>query len=206
MSLDAILEKLEKNFKTLYEVHEQSVGNSRKITKLSKQAIMAIHIGDHEKAEAKLSEAKALIDETKKMVESYPEFIGRGSLYIACEEYAEAQILLNLIKQEVFLDPETIDVPPTSYILGLADVIGELRRRALDSIRRDELSSAEICLRLMEEIYIGLMSMENAYNLAQGLRRKCDVARHLIETTRSDITLESRMKLLKSSIDSFKKL
>jgi len=167
---------------------------------------MAIHAGDYKKAEAKLSEAKALINDTNKTLESQPNFIGRGALYTACEEYAEAQVFLNLIKYGTFLDSEAIGVPQTSYILGLADVVGELRRRALDSIRRDEFNVAETCLKMMEEIYTGLISMENAYNLAQGLRRKCDVARHIIESTRSDITLESRRKLLKNSIDSLQKI
>jgi translin len=206
MSLDDILGKIEANFKALYEIHEKTVDNSRKIARLSKQAIMAIHVGDCEKAEAKLYEAKALINCTKKSLESSPDLIGHGALNTACEEYVEAQIFLNLIKHGTFLDSEVIGVSQISYVLGLADVVGELRRRALDSIRRDEFNEAEVCLKLMEEIYVGLISMESVYNFAQGLRRKCDVARHIIETTRSDITLESKMKLLKNSLNSFKKL
>jgi translin len=58
----------------------------------------------------------------------------------------------------------------------------------------------------MEEIYVELMAMDEAYMLVPGLRRKSDVARHLIETTRGDITIEARRSSLERSMKDLEKL
>ena len=47
--------------------------------------------------------------------------------------------------------------------------------------------------------------MDNAYLLIPGLRRKCDVARHLIETTRGDVAIETRRKSLENAIRKLEK-
>jgi translin len=124
----------------------------------------------------------------------------------AHQEYAEAKTLLALVEESRFVSPEEISVPSIDYVLGLADVIGELRRRALDSLREGKVKTAEKCLYLMEEIYVELMAMDEAYMLVPGLRRKSDVARHLIETTRGDITIEARRSSLERSMKDLEKL
>jgi predicted translin family RNA/ssDNA-binding protein len=55
----------------------------------------------------------------------------------------------------------------------------------------------------MDEIYTELMAIDEAYMLVPGLRRKCDVARRIIETTRGDITQEVRRKALEDYLRSF---
>jgi predicted translin family RNA/ssDNA-binding protein len=57
----------------------------------------------------------------------------------------------------------------------------------------------------MDEIYIELMAMDEAYMLVPGLRRKCDVARRIIETTRGDVTQEVRRKSLENYLKQFEK-
>jgi translin len=90
-------------------------------------------------------------------------------------------------------------------VLGLADVIGELRRRALDALREGNVSKGEECLQLMDEIYIELMAMDESYMLVVGLRRKCDVARKIIEITRGDVTQEMRRSQLENYLKRFEK-
>jgi predicted translin family RNA/ssDNA-binding protein len=55
----------------------------------------------------------------------------------------------------------------------------------------------------MDEIYIELMALDEAYMLVPGLRRKCDVARKIIESTRGDITQEVRRKSLEDHLRRF---
>jgi predicted translin family RNA/ssDNA-binding protein len=57
----------------------------------------------------------------------------------------------------------------------------------------------------MDEIYIELMAMDEAYMLVPGLRRKCDVARKIIETTRGDVTQEARRQSLERYLRRFEK-
>jgi predicted translin family RNA/ssDNA-binding protein len=47
------------------------------------------------------------------------------------------------------------------------------------------------------------MTMDEAYMLVPGLRRKCDVARRIIETTRGDITQEVRRNSLENYLKQF---
>jgi len=90
-------------------------------------------------------------------------------------------------------------VPINSYIMGLADVPGELRRQALDALRVGEMERAETLLLRMEEIYLSLVSMEEA-TLLKGLRRKLDIARGVIERTRSEVTAEAGRRRLDESV------
>jgi translin len=129
-----------------------------------------------------------------------------GLVGAAFQEYAEAQVLLNVVEKEQFVSPESLGVPSIDYVLGLSDVIGELRRRALDMLRKGNVKMAEKCLGIMEQIYSELMAMDDAYMLIPGLRRKSDVARHVIEATRGDITIESRRNSLEHSIRKLEKM
>ena len=73
----------------------------------------------------------------------------------------------------------------------------------MDALREGKVKKGEKCLELMDEIFIELMALDEAYMLVPGLRRKQDVARKIIETTRGDITLEVRRQSLE---DQLKKL
>jgi len=57
----------------------------------------------------------------------------------------------------------------------------------------------------MEEIYTELMAMDEVYMFVPGLRRKCDIARRIIETTRGDITQEMRRSSLEKYLKRFEK-
>jgi translin len=81
--------------------------------------------------------------------------------------------------------------------------VGELRRLSLDALREGDVKKGEECLELMDEIFIELMGLDEAYMLVPGLRRKSDVARRIIETTRGDITQEVRRKSLEDYLKRF---
>jgi len=187
-------------------VHEEVQRDMRRATRLSKQAILFTHQERFKDAKKLLKEATALFAKLQSVAENYPDFIYSGLVEAAYQEYSEAQTLLTLVEKNRFINPEEIGVPSIAYVLGLGDVIGELRRRALDSLRREDVKTAEDCLNLMEDIYVELMSMDEAYMLVPGLRRKSDVARHLIETTRGDVTIEARRSSLETCMENLEKL
>ena len=121
----------------------------------------------------------------------------------ALQEYSEANIFLKLVEESRFISPEEINVPSVDYVLGLADVVGEIRRLALDALREGNVKRGEECLETMDEIFIELMALDEAYMLVPGLRRKSDIARRIIETTRGDITQEVRRKSLEDYLKRF---
>ncbi len=177
----------------------------RKATRLSKQSILSTHQGRLGEARKLLEEANALLAKLKDLSKYHPELVHTGLVNSAFEEYSEAHILLILIREDRFISPKDLGVPSASYVLGLADVVGELRRRALDFLRKGDVETAEQCMRIMEQIYVDLSGMDDAYFLVSGLRRKCDIARRIIEATRGDITIESRRTSLERSIKELEK-
>ena len=203
VSLRSILGRIQEELKEKEEVREEVQRDMRKATRLSKRAILLIHQERFNDAKSSLEEADKLFVKLLNISKDHPELVYSGLVDAAFQEYAEARILLSLVKENRFVNPMEINVPPVSYVLGLADVIGELRRRVLDSIRKGDNETAEKCLQTMEHIYVELMSMDDAYLLVPGLRRKCDIARRIIETTRGDITMETRRSSLEQLLKKF---
>ncbi len=175
----------------------------RKITSLSKQAILLDHQKRLPEAGKQLEKAKKLIDKVRELAKEYPAMLYWGMFSAALQEYAEACIFMKLIEEDRFVTSTEIDVPPIDYVLGLADVVGEYRRLALDALREGNVAKGEKCLQIMDEIYVELEAMDEAYMLVPGLRRKNDVARRIIESTRGDITQEISRKSLEDHLRQF---
>jgi translin len=202
-TIRAVLREAKKELTQKDKIREESHASMRKATSLSKHSILLVH-------QKRLAEAKKLLGDAEKIItdlqaesKEYPDIIFGGMFSAALQEYSEANIFLKLVDESIFVSPKEINVPSVDYVLGLADVVGEYRRLALDNLREGLVEKAEKCLKLMDEIYIELMAIDEAYMLVPGLRRKCDVARRIIETTRGDITQEVRRKSLEDYLKRF---
>ena len=197
-TLKTILKEVKKELMQKDEVRENAQQSMRKATSLSKQAILFIHQKRHKEAKKLIENSKEIIFRLQALAKEYPDIIYRGMFSAALQEYSEANIFLGLIQNSRFVTPKEINVPSIDYVLGLADVVGEYRRLTLDVLREGDAEKGEECLKTMEEIYIELMAMDEAYMLVPGLRRKCDIARRIIESTRGDVTQEVRRKALEN--------
>ena len=206
MSLKSLLDKIQAELKEKEEVKDELRQDMRRATRLSKQAILFTHQKRFDDAKKLLKEATELFAKLEKVYENHPDLVYTGMVDAAYQEYAEAHVFLTLVRQERFPNPRKLKVPSIPYVLGLGDVIGELRRRSLDSLRKGDVGAAEKCLEIMEHIYVEMTAMDDAYLLVPGLRRKCDVARHVIEATRGDVTVEARRRSLEYSIEELKRI
>jgi len=205
-SLKNVLKEAKKELKKLDQVRENAQDNMRKALRFSKQSILLIHQKKIQDAKKMIKTAREIIRELQKGSQEYPEIIFGASLFkAALQEYSEANILLGLVEESRFTDPKEIGVPPADYVLGLADVVGEYRRQALDALREGDIQKGGECLEIMDEIFIELMALDEAYMLVPGLRRKCDITRRIIENTRGDITQEIRRESLKDFLRGFEK-
>ncbi|HEY4675321.1 MAG TPA: hypothetical protein VIH48_04620 [Candidatus Bathyarchaeia archaeon] len=205
-SLKNILKEIRKELTEKEKLREKTQKEMRKATSLSKQAILLIHQKRLKEAKGLIQKAKEIISRLQEASASQPYIIYTGMFNAMLQEYSEARIFLNLIEQSKFVTPKEINVPSIDYVLGMADVIGEYRRLALDALREGNVEKSEKCLQIMDEIYIELTAMDEAYMLVPGLRRKCDVARKIIETTRGDVTQEVRRKALETQLKRFENL
>lgn len=196
MSLSEILNSIRESALKKDGLRQEIQIIARRTTRLSKQAIFLTHRDRIEEAENLLKEADANLDRLAEISKLHLDLFYTGLVDSAFEEYAEAQIFLRLIKDGKFIGPSDINVPDEAYALGLADVIGELRRRALDLIRKGDVEGAERCLDIMEIIYTEFIGCDELLILIPGLRRKCDTGRRVIEATRGDVTTEARRMVL----------
>lgn len=205
MSLNKILNRIQNELTKKDAVRQDAQAAMRKCTRLSKTAIFHVHKEELEEAEATLGKAKELFSGLVSLTESYPDLMYMGMVDSAFEEYAEARIFLSLVKEGRFVSFDEIGVPMAPYILGLADVIGELRRQTLDYLRRNKVEKAAGNLELMETMYAELINLDEAHILVHELRRKCDIARRVLEATRGDVTIEVRKSQLEDSIKDLEK-
>jgi len=203
--LKAVLQKIKADLTEKDQIRKDSHESMRKATSLSKRAILLIHQKRFDEAEKTLSEAKQIIADLQALADNCPEIVYGGMFSAALQEYSEGKIFLNLVKEGEFITLDEIGVPAVDYVLGLADAVGELRRLSLDALREGDVKKGEDCLRIMDEIFIELLGLDEAYMLVPGLRHKSDIARRIIETTRGDITQEVRRKSLEEYLKKFVK-
>lgn len=111
-----------------------------------------------------------------------------GPVLAALQECVEAILLDGTFQGGPLPGPGEIGVEPEPYLLGLGDLIGELRRRVLQELSADDLPEAERLLALMEELTHALARFE-APRAIVSLKPKQDTARALVERTRGDLTL-----------------
>jgi len=203
--LKAVLQKIKADLTEKDQIRKDSHESMRKATSLSKRAILLIHQKRFDEAEKTLLEARQIIADLQALADNCPEIVYGGMFSAALQEYSEANIFQNLVKEGEFITPDEIGVPAVDYVLGLADAVGELRRLSLDALREGDVKKGEDCLRIMDEIFIELLGLDEAYMLVPGLRHKSDIARRIIETTRGDITQEVRRKSLEEYLKKFVK-
>jgi translin len=201
--LEAVLQNVKNELMQKNEIREQAHESMRKATSMSKQAILLIHQKKCVDAEKLIESAKEKISSLQTLGTKYPEIVYGGMFSAALQEHSEARIFLTLVKESRFITPAEVNVPSVDYVLGLADVIGEYRRLALDDLREGEVKKGEECLEIMDQIFIQLLALDEAYMLVPGLRHKSDTARRIIEATRGDVTVEIRRKSLEDYLKKF---
>jgi translin len=201
--LESVLQEAKNDLMQKNAIREETHESMRKTTSLSKQAILLIHQKKYAEAENFITNATERISSLREVAKNFPDIVYGGMFSAALQEYSEARIFLTLVKEFRFVTPAEINVPSVDYVLGLADVIGEYRRLALDNLREGEVKKGEQCLEVMDEIFIQLLALDEAYMLVPGLRHKSDTARRIIEGTRGDVTLEIRRKSLEDSLKEF---
>jgi len=205
-NLEDIIQSIREELEKKDEIREEILKSSRNVVRMARQAVLLIHRRRLSEAAHRLEEAKSSLEEMERKLAGWRELGGSGTVYTAYQEFAEASILLNYVRSGYIPDPESIEVPNIPYVLGLADVIGELRRLTLDSIRTGDFKAAERSLVTMEDIHASLMTIDTPPAITPGLRKKGDSARRIIEVTRGDVTMEARRLALKRSLDELKSI
>ncbi len=116
-----------------------------------------------------------------------------GLAHDALQESVEAVLLGAIIAGRPLPGPTELGVEPEIYLLGLGDVVGEVRRLALDHLGAGAIPEAERDLEVMDHLTRALARFDTTRAIV-ALKPKQDVARALLERTRGDLTMAKMLR------------
>jgi translin len=198
--LEETAERIHTAFETRTAARDRALAQARTLTRHCANAIRAIHRNEALVASQNLLEAGKLADELRSELADYPDLYYAGYTQDALKEYAEANLVNALINEKPLPGPEDLGLEPSTFLQGLAEAVGELRRRCLDDLLNGRSIEAERLLGEMDDIYAILVTMDYPDAITGGLRRLTDVARSIIERTRGDLTISLRQERLENSL------
>jgi translin len=187
-NLDPLAQAVRRDLDDKYLAREIGYGNSRKVIRLSANAIRSLHRGEREAAEALMEEAGVLLREADAALAAHPDVRYAGFVGDASKEYSEARLSAAVFAGDPLPLPADLGVDAAPYLNGLGETVGEMRRRMLDRMRAGDLAEAERLLEGMDAICELLADLDYPDAMTGGLRRTTDVARALIERSRADLT------------------
>jgi translin len=198
--LESISNTIRESFDARTQARDKALATARQLTRACSLAIRAVHRSEADVMSAHLEEARLLADALRVNLADHPEIFYAGYTQDALKEYVEANVTCALIQNLPLHTPQELGVEDATYLNGLAEVIGELRRRTLDILRHGYSEEVERLLGIMDEIYSVLVTMDYPDAITNGLRRQTDIARSIIEKTRGDITFSLRGEHLERAI------
>ncbi|MEM4298623.1 MAG: RNA-binding protein [Nitrososphaerota archaeon] len=187
-TVEEALEEISKELQKVDERREKILKDVRDVISSSAKAIVATHAGDLTEAKRCLRLSNRILLRLRKLASDDL----RHYLIQPEAEFVEASILLAVASKRGFPTRQNLKVSGVSYILGLLDSIGEVKRMIYDMLRKGKGREALKLFTVVEKIYTLIFPLAIYAHEAPGLRRKLDVARTVIEDTRSVITEEVR--------------
>jgi translin len=164
---------------------EELYQRARRLRRLSQATMNRLHVDGA--ADAELVTVRSTLAELADWLRRE----GRGDEPLALDalqEAVEASLLGAIVRSERLPGPAELSVDPEPYLLGLGDVVGEVRRLVLDRLTHDDLAAAQKLLGVMEGLTQALLGFDTTRAIVQ-LKPKQDQARSLLERTRGDVVL-----------------
>lgn len=188
--LDDIGERARTELEARHRAREDAYTASRRVIRAAANAIRAIHRREEDVARTLLTEATTSLEVVRQAIEHRPQLTGAGFVLDAQKEYAEARLVLGLLADQAdrLPGPGDLAIDTAAWLNGLAETVGELRRRMLDNLRDGDHAGAEDALAAMEDIIALLVTIDFPDAVTGGLRRSTDVARSITERSRGDLT------------------
>lgn len=200
-NVQADVEKINKKFKDIEERRNAIIKGTRDATIFCSKAIVSMHAHKKNESIENIEKAKKLLQQFKEMgKEDLQKY-----LYVAEQEFVEAYCLFSIIENSVIPSMKSLEVSDISYVMGLLDCIGEIKRMIIDKIRLEGTSDINTLFELMDKIYGIIYPLAVYDNLMPGLRKKLDVSRILIENVRAILTEENRRTIMIEKMHEFEK-
>lgn len=198
--LDEIADQIHQAFEARNNARDKALAQTRSLTRFCAHAIRAIHRDERQLSQKNLASAQQLVNALRQGLADYPELYYAGYTQDALKEYAEAKIVYALLTDADLPSPDELGLEHATFLQGLAEAAGELRRRCLDILRNGHSQEAERLLGYMDDIYAILVTMDYPDAITHGLRRLTDIVRGVTERTRGDMTISLRQEQLEKSL------
>ncbi len=178
------IESVNKRMSAIEAKRESAIAMSRAIIRKTKNMIHAVHTD--EEFMSVQGELKTMVRDMISELKNEPSVLYSSAVEDACMEYSEALILSSIVRKKDIPSFTTLKISPQSWMMGLADVIGELRRLVLTALMNGDMDKATYYFESMEEIGNEVMGFDIPDAIVP-IRRKQDIARGILERTRSDM-------------------
>jgi len=198
--LDEIAEQIRQSFDQRTAARDRALAQARLLTRHCANAIRAAHRDEQEAVERHLAEARQLVNALRSELAPFPDLYYAGYTQDALKEFAEAKLVYALLDKQPIPTPGELGLEDATYLQGLAEAVGELRRRCLDALLKRNCGEAERLLECMDDIYAVLVTIDYPDALTSGLRRLTDIARSIIERTRGDVTMSLQQERLERNL------
>lgn len=171
-----------KNLEALQERQSEVLQLSSKIIRLAGRMITLIHadeMAEVAKLKRELSKEIAHLSKIEKDFEYYT--------IQAHQEYVEASVFSYIVKGKKIPTKGELMEKAVPYLLGIMDVVGELKREALDELMAKNREKAMEYYGIMKSIYDSTLHMRFANSIMPGFRRKQDTARIQLESVAAEL-------------------
>ncbi len=206
LGIEQIAERIQSELDKKDMARESVIGACRKIIRTSGEAIRLLHRGYGAQNVASAKNVLLGIKDDMARLSSvrleHPDLYYGGTVEQAMQEAVEAKSILAIAAGEKLPDPDKMKVTYSSYLLGLADTIGELRRMVLNEIRAKRFAGAEKHFKMMESIYDTLMRFDYPSAIVP-IRQKQDAARGIIEKTMGELVMAMQRKDIEDKVSEF---
>jgi len=167
---------------------EEVIQTSREIITLSKQIIYAAQRNELGAAHDALKKIKEKVNKLKKV-----KIITDTNIHaVAFQEYVEAIAFYEFVKNGKIPTKKSLGVSAEDYLSGLADLTGELGRKAIYEVIHKKFDEAEKIKDLVHDIYGEFLKLHLRNN---ELRKKADAIKwnlKKLEEVMYDISMKGR--------------
>jgi len=198
MNLERVVERIEEELDEKDHIREVALKSSRAVVRLAGTILKGMH--REEDVATALDDLKDEVSRLSSLIADHPDLVSAGYVESALQEYAEVEIIMTLLDKDDVPSPDGIGVGSIAYLLALGDSVGELRRFALDELKRGNVIRANYFLDRMEDIYTSIMRFDYPDAIV-AVRRKQDVARSLLEKTRGEVAVAASARNLQEKLD-----
>ena len=195
------LDQINGELQNVEERREILIKNTRDIVMLCSKSIIALHNKEMDDERDKISQAKMMLDKFKE----YAKTDLHKYIAVAEQEFVEAYVLKSIVEESLLPSKKELNVLGSSYLTGLLDCIGEVKRMVYDRMRVGKAEDAIKLFTIMQDLYSIVYPFAVYDNLIPGLRRKLDISKMLIEDIRAVITEETRRAIMIKAVDNLQK-